>query len=65
MEITRTVQIQITIVGEMEDNYEQLTAEDVKREVYDWLVEKEDADQVLVEVKDFIRDGDTSEAHQN
>ncbi len=55
-EITRTIQIQITMVGEKDDNYRQITAEDVKREVYDWLVDEEYADQVLVEVKDFIRE---------
>lgn len=56
MEVTRTIQIQITIIGEMDDDYRKISAEDVKQEIYDWLVDEDDADQVLVTVKDFIRE---------
>lgn len=57
MEITRTIQIQITGVIDnkdiREDTPEFIPTEYVEQEVREIF---KDADQVLVEVKDFIRD---------
>lgn len=65
MEVTRTVQIQVTEIVDSKDVGEEgitLPAENVEKDIREMF---KDADQVLVEVKDFIRDGDTAETHQN
>lgn len=58
MEITRTIQIQLTSIVDSKDVGEEgitLPAEDVEKNIRTIF---DDADQVLVEVKDFIREGD-------
>ena len=56
MEVTRTIQIQLTSVVDSKDVGEEgitLPAEDVEKNIRAMF---DDADQVLVEVKDFVRD---------
>ena len=66
MEVTRTIQIQVTQIFDSKDIEENTPdirpAEWMERDIKEML---RDSDQVLVEVKDFIRDGDTAETHQN
>ena len=57
-EITRTIQIQLTSVVDSKDVGEEgitLPAEDVEKNIRAMF---DDADQILVDVKDFIREGD-------
>lgn len=56
MEVTRTVQIQVTEIVDSKDVGEEgitLPAENVEKDIREMF---KDADQVLVEVKDFIRE---------
>lgn len=56
MEVTRTIQIQLTSIVDSKDVGEEgitLPAEDVEKNIRAMF---DDADQVLVEVKDFVRD---------
>lgn len=57
-EITRTIQIQVTVIGN-EDEFILVGAknknlEDIIRD--DFIENMGDADQILVDVKDFIRE---------
>lgn len=66
MEVTRTIQIQATVIVDSKDIGGNTPAlppiEHLEKDIREIF---KDADQVLVEVKDFIRDGDTAETHQN
>lgn len=66
MEVTRTIQIQVTEIVDSKDiggnTHDLPPIEYLEKDIREIF---KDADQVLVEVKDFIRDGDTAETHQN
>ena len=57
-EITRTIQIQVTLIGD-EETIKEVGSKDLANGIREGLIIKMgDADQVLVDVKDFIREGD-------
>lgn len=55
-EITRTIQIQVTVIGN-EDEFALVGAKNLADIIRDDFIEDMgDADQILVDVKDFIRE---------
>lgn len=55
-EITRTIQIQVTVIGN-EDEFALVGAKNLADIIRDDFIENMgDADQILVDVKDFIRE---------